>query len=401
MEANAVRRRELVTAYDRSGLQVSDPSAALNRAYGLSWRTGLPGGFLDCSFMVPLALLREWAVKEAYTIRVWDGGRLMFVGILEDLMRSINLPNSLGRGTRQVTAFGFYVNVVQRSYTGVHAADDGNTIIQTVLGNCPLVSVDYSLVTGLDRNLGAIEWTDTPVSDVIRDVVDFGDNATPPETFWFGVWDGTLSSDGLPQGQIHKYDVSDYDLQIPLSAISGSIGISRTLENVSNYVTAKYGPLYTAAAQDATSQTDFGIRDTLLQAGDVDLATAQAMRDRYLEYRRTVQDQLANIRLSSSPLTKAGAVFDMNRVRAGMRFVIPQLRLQWDQIYWIASTDYDTDSRTLGIAIGERTQKLVPRDVVIPDITPGPGPKPVIRDPDPWIEPWPRRKEPDPVPRRT
>jgi len=317
------------------------------------------------------------------------------------LMRSINLPNSLGRGVRQVTAFGFYVNVVQRYYTGTHAADDGNTIIQTALGNCPLVSVDYSLVTGLDRNLGAIEWTDTPVSDVIRDVVDFGDNATPPETFWFGVWDGTLSSDGLPQGQVHHYDVSDYDLQIPLSAISGSIGVTRTLENVSNYVTAKYGALYTAAAQDATSQAAYGRKDTLLQAGDVPLATAQAMRDRYLEYRRTVQDQLANIRLSSSPLTKAGAVFDMNRVRAGMRFVIPQLRLQWDQIYWIASTDYDADSRTLGIAIGDRTEKLVPREVVIPDVPRPPGGDGYIRPPDLWYPTWPPRSEPDPVLRRT
>jgi len=397
-----MRPLEMLRVLDRSGNVISDPSGAMDRFAGLRWRTGLPGGFLDCEFMAPMDMLRDWLVREAYTLEVWDGQRICYEGSLENLDRAMALPNPSGFGQRRVTAFGFHINAVQRVYTAVHAANDGDTIIQAALGNCPAISTDYGQVSGLNRNLGAIEWDHTPVSDVARDCCEIGDNAAPPGTWWFAVWDSLLSSDGLPQAYLYQYDVTDYELQIPLAVISGQVGVNRSLDRTANQVVAKYEQNYTGIASDATSQASYGIRDAVYQAGSVALATAQAARDRYLELYKEPKDELSNVTLLDDPLTKDGVKYHMNRVRAGMRYVVPELRRQMDEIYYIIGTDYNADAHTLTIAIGEPLEQLVPREVAMPPGDGGGRPTPPYHPPAPapwpgWPEPRPR---PEPVPRR-
>jgi len=385
-----VMMKETLLVFNRRGVAISDPSYQL--PHGLRWRTGLPGGFLDCEWYVPLGMLRKWAVKEAYSIRIYDGLRCCYWGRIEDLSRFVNLPGKLSNALRKVTAFGFWVNCVQRIYTGSHTVDDGDTIITAALGNCPLISADTDEINNTGFNLGAIDWTDIHVSDVVRDVISYGDNATPPNAWHFAVWDGERTSDRLAKAWLFAKNVSDYDLQIPLEAIDGQVTVTSTLAEAANYVITKYDQNYTAAAQDAASQAAYDRRDYLFLAQGV-LATAQNLRDRYLELHKDPQTQMSAIRLRANPLTKAGAPYEMNRVRAGMRVIFPELRRVWDKIYYIVATDYDSDAHTLMLTFDEPVQMIVPREIVEPAPPPGPPPEPFRPGPPhPWI--------PGPVPRR-
>jgi len=385
-------RRETIQVLNRDGDVISDPTGSIASFRGLRWRTGLDGGFMDCEFYVPLDMLRVWAVKEAYSIRVYDGLRSCYWGRIEDLTRSVNLPGRLSNALRKVTAFGFWVNCCQRMYSGSHVTDDGDSIIIDALGECPLVSSDVDEIGNMGLSLGVISWEDTYVSDVIKDVLDYGDNATPPETWHFAIWDGERTSDGLAKAWLFQRDVSDYDLQIPLSAISGQVSVTSTLAKTVNYVVAKTDDEYTDPAQDAGSQSDYDRRDYLFMVRGATVK-AENVRDRYLERHKDPETQMSSIKLSDDPLTKAGAKYEMNRVRAGQRVVFPELRRAWDKVYYIIATDYDADNHTLSLTFDEEPEVVVPREIVAPPPETKPYEPFYPGPPVPWHYPPPRWPE--------
>jgi len=380
----------MMQVWDRSGSIISDPTGAISVPLGLRWRTGLPGGFLDCEWHVTLGMLRTWAVREAYTIKIYDGLRSCYWGRIEDLSRFINLPNKLSNALRKVTAFGFWINAVQRIYTADHVNDDGDTIITAALPSCPLISADTDEIGDMGLALGLVSWRDVYVADVVRDTLAYGDNATPPETWEFAVWDGERTSDGLAKPWLFQRDVSNYDLQIPLEAIDGQVTVTSTLSRTANYVLSKYDENYTAAAQDAGSQADYDRRDYLFMAQGSQ-AVAENLRDRYLELHKGPQTQMSAVRLRRNLLTQAGAPYEMNRVRAGMRVVFPELRRAWDKVYYIIATDYDSDSHSLTLTFDSPAEVVVPREIIEPAPPPGPPTPPFIPGPPiPW-RPTPRR----------
>lgn len=154
----------------------------------------------------------------------------------------------------------------------------------------------------------------------------------------------------LPIMQFWLKDLSDYDLQIPLSLIRGNMELADTLADTVNNVIASYGsgPSYTTAASDATSIAAYDQRDDLVAAGNVAVGVANTARDTRLQAGKDVGRQLSPFTVRGAVRNKAGARYPLNRVRAGMRFIVPEIG---DDVYMIGSTDYKADTGEMSISI--------------------------------------------------
>ncbi|MDD4891054.1 MAG: hypothetical protein PHU85_14120, partial [Phycisphaerae bacterium] len=174
--------RETVAFFTDAG-QVLATAGALDGLRNLAFNTALPGGFTECTCEVPLSFTRGWNVKEGQKIAVYDGLAQVYVGRLEALGRSVDLSGPLHKGWRKVTAYGYYSNLSQRTYTANYASGSpyASDIIRHMLATyCPLVSGDYSQIESPGVPLAPIEWTSAYCNTVIDDLLGYGDSQTPP-----------------------------------------------------------------------------------------------------------------------------------------------------------------------------------------------------------------------------
>ena len=144
--------------------------------------------------------------------------------------------------------------------------------------------------------------------------------------------------------------LSDYELIIPASCISGSLEITDTSSEVWNNVLASYGagPSYTAAATDSASVTAYDQRDYIVAAGSVPASVATTARDMKLNQSKDIGHRLGDLTLSAAIRNKAGGRYPLALVRAGQRFVVDALGTT---VYLIGRTDYDADQGTLRISV--------------------------------------------------
>lgn len=174
-----------VVAYDHDGM-ARNVDGLLNRHQNLRFRTGLPGGFLDCTFEIPgLDTLPPW-LSEGDTIRIMGGNNCVFDGMIEDTRRVVG-PRGSSLG---VTALGWYRNLMTRVYTGAFTASESDHIIKSALrASCPLISHNYEDIEDAGQNLGSVSWTNEWVAQVVEDLRKLGDDQTPPRQWHFAVWD--------------------------------------------------------------------------------------------------------------------------------------------------------------------------------------------------------------------
>lgn len=139
-----------------------------------------------------------------------------------------------------------------------------------------------------------------------------------------------LTADTLPRAHLWARDLSGYDYVLYTRYLQDGIELTETTRDLANYVLAKYGSSsYTAAAEDAASQTAYRQRDVVVDAGAVALADAQAVRDTYLARHSgpgTEVRQFALVDERALRLPRGGRVSPAT-VRAGDRVLIADGRL--------------------------------------------------------------------------
>jgi hypothetical protein len=180
----------------------------------------------------------------------------------------------------------------------------------------------------------------------------FGDYATNYMYNWLdSEYVNVYSPASKPVAEFWPRDLSDYDLQIPLCSIKGEEPEqTNTLTETVNNVIASYGSpvAYTAAASDADSIDQYDQRDMILAAGNVSLALAEKARDMTLALRKDKGHRLGQFVVRGYVRDKAGARFPANRIRSGMRFILPELG---SDVYMVGRTDYSVDTGEMGISI--------------------------------------------------
>lgn len=138
-----------------------------------------------------------------------------------------------------------------------------------------------------------------------------------------------LAADTLPRAHLWARDLSGYDYVLTTRYLQDGIELTETTRDLANYVLAKYGSSYTAAAEDATSQADYRQRDVVVDAGAVALADAQAVRDTYLARHSEPGMEVRQFTLADERalrLPRGGRVSPVT-VRAGDRVLIADGRL--------------------------------------------------------------------------
>ncbi len=183
--------RERIYIYDRSGNQILNAAGALSKARGLSFQTQVPGGYGPCSFEVPLHFLRGWDVGLAHTLRVYDGLTDVYTGRIEDLTKYVDLPGRMVNGWRRITAIGFHQNLAQRLATLSYPSGTttASTVLFDVLGSViPMVSADANDIQDPGVNLVPISWTNQYATQILDDLLKYGDTETPPRSWLWAVW---------------------------------------------------------------------------------------------------------------------------------------------------------------------------------------------------------------------
>ncbi|GIK42452.1 MAG: hypothetical protein BroJett011_62850 [Chloroflexota bacterium] len=103
---------ERVQVYDLAGVPVIDPEEAIKYATGINFETRWPQGYAVCTFKVRRSdVFADWAIREAYGVKVFDGATIIYQGRIETLSRSA------GGADEYITVecVGWYVVLAERT----------------------------------------------------------------------------------------------------------------------------------------------------------------------------------------------------------------------------------------------------------------------------------------------
>lgn len=157
-------------------------------------------------------------------------------------------------------------------------------------------------------------------------------------------YSGAQSAETQPRAYLWSRDLSDYDYELRTGALGDALRLTETTRDVGNYVIAKYGGLYTAAASNAASQARYRRRDVLLDAGSVAETEAEAQRDAWLGLHATAGREMASLTLDGGSLRdRAGLGVHPARVRAGDRLRVQDGALA-GTVVMVEGTEYDGES---------------------------------------------------------
>lgn len=134
-----------------------------------------------------------------------------------------------------------------------------------------------------------------------------------------------VETDERPKAWLWARDLTAADYLLYTAEMDTALQADETTRELANYVLGKYGSNYTAAAQDATSQTLYRRRDAVADAGSASSATVAAgVRDTYLARVKNPANEPAAFRLSRpGPVrTTNGAIVWPEDLRAGDRLQI-------------------------------------------------------------------------------
>lgn len=216
--------------------------------------------------------------------------------------------------------------------------------------------ITISLYTGTNTLLvqpTMVPWTTWTTKDTTQLWVAVGEPFTDSgyariDIFYLRGYRQT--SGAIPR--LRSVDLSDYEWEVRSNELA-EFSIVNPDDELANYVVASYGsaPSYTAAAQDADSQTRYGRRDLLVAAGEQATAAAAArFRDRKLDEAKDERWRGNAITLYGSIRTKGGAAMPLYYARAGDRMRIVNATDMSGLTFLIGSTDYDATVNSLRIS---------------------------------------------------
>lgn len=134
-----------------------------------------------------------------------------------------------------------------------------------------------------------------------------------------------IVADTKPRARLWARDLSAADYYLYTAELDAALQVNETTSDLTNYVLAKYGSSYTAAAQDATSQGLYRRRDAVVDAGSSASSTlAAAYRDTYLARYKDPGQEPGGFRLArpGALRNQRGAMVWPEDVRAGERVQI-------------------------------------------------------------------------------
>lgn len=237
-----------------------------------------------------------------------------------------------------------------------------------------VLSVDETLIGSntFDLEVGgfvADDWGET-LADMLMRAASFGDTASPVNPWAVGVRGSDMSSDGLPILFAEAYPaVSDYDYIVSLKDCAPPFKIGLDYDNIWNWIVVAYtdaegnAQFYTpdddATLKDATSITDNGQRDYVLNAGRCSQANALNLGKRFLAARKDPQYRMSGpITVKEFIETKAGDVVPACQVVAGRRLKVPDFLNDVSGVYstgltfLITGTHYDDEAHTVAMNAG-------------------------------------------------
>ncbi len=138
-----------------------------------------------------------------------------------------------------------------------------------------------------------------------------------------------LAEDAKPRAELWARDLSDYDYVLYTKYLAAGLELTDTTRDLANRVLAKYGSSYTDPAEDATSEADYRQRDAVVDAGDVALADAEAVRDTYLARHKDPGTEVRQFTLRDDRALRLphGQRVSPALVRAGDRVLVADGRL--------------------------------------------------------------------------
>jgi hypothetical protein len=173
----------LLYVKDRSQNLVADPWALTEKKSGLVYSSAVGTGYETCSFQIPCSLQRQLSIKHAYNLAVKCGISTVWEGRVADIERH--------RGDIvTITALGGAAHLRQRRATyaassGQHAHD---VLMDLIAAYCPLISTNFIDFRDPNFNVGGMSWTREDIQAIAKELMDAGDNQTPPRLWYLNIW---------------------------------------------------------------------------------------------------------------------------------------------------------------------------------------------------------------------
>lgn len=163
-----------------------DRSGGRSKISNLRFTSGLPGGFLEASFVVGRQSSETWPIASGQKIEIRRGRQTVWWGWVEDVKQRVR-----GRSLElQVTCLGPWQELQQRYIEAVNYTSDqqgGSAICTEMVANCPNLSTDHSQIISTGVSIGPLTKAWWPVSDLVRLVLDAGD--VDGNRLLFAIWE--------------------------------------------------------------------------------------------------------------------------------------------------------------------------------------------------------------------
>jgi len=163
-----------------------DRSGGASAIKSLRFSSGLPGGFLEASFVVVWPASQTWPIAAGQKVEIRRGRQVVWWGWVEDVTQ-----RARGRSVElQVMCLGPWQELQQRNIALANYTSDqhGGSAIRMELGaNCPSISADYSQIMSTGVSIGPLVKRHWPVAELVKLVLDTGDAAG--NRLLFAIWE--------------------------------------------------------------------------------------------------------------------------------------------------------------------------------------------------------------------
>lgn len=155
---------------------------------GLSFSTGLPGGFLDCSFSLSGSAGRLWPIDSGQKVAIKLGAKTVWFGWVEDIERTVQGSAM----ALNVTCIGPWQICQQRlvdSYTGGRETSEAVRILLLMYAEAISSNMRGITATGVTDALQSVQYVS--VADVIKQICATGNSSYLP--MLFAIWEPNVS----------------------------------------------------------------------------------------------------------------------------------------------------------------------------------------------------------------
>lgn len=197
-----------VIFYNHAKRALHDAYVLPGQVSNLTWDTMLPGGHGICEFNLRRFPGADQMLAAARMVEIRHGMKPCYVGRLAD-------PGWAGDWIN-VIAFGGWEHMRQRLATLAYTATIyGNEVVEEALASCPLITANWTKLEDPGFDLDGLSWTNKPVQTIVQDVLQKGDDETPPRQWYFAAWDideilsETIDVDTILTSNQDNYDESN------------------------------------------------------------------------------------------------------------------------------------------------------------------------------------------------